>query len=140
MSHMYHGCTSPSIFDESTSIYCALHHAVKCPIVLTMRVKCHWLAIFNNTLGTQHQSHQSLKKWEVHQTHLGHINFSLLDIIWILPGKINKLLLKFWPYEIIKDEIGIWHYLFLSNKSPKHNQISFWWNNLNLDKAYFHDG
>ena len=61
-------------------------------------------------------------------------------IIWILPGNINRLLLKFWPCEITGDKIKIWHYLFLSNKSPKNNQISFWWNNLNLDKAYFRDG
>jgi len=62
LSHMYHGCVSPSIFDECYSIDCALHHAVECPIVLTMRVKCYWLAIFNNTLGAQRQIHQSLKK------------------------------------------------------------------------------
>jgi len=73
------------------------------------------------------------------QRHLGHINFSPPDIIWILPGKINRLLLKSWPCEITGDEIRIWHYLFLANKSAKHNQISFWWNNLNLDKAYLHD-
>jgi hypothetical protein len=60
--HMYHGCVSPSIFDECYSIDCVLHHAVKCPIVLTMRVKCYWLTIINNTLGTQHQSHQAFKK------------------------------------------------------------------------------
>jgi hypothetical protein len=65
LSHMYHGCVSPSIFDECYSINCALHHVVECPIVLTMRVKCYWLAMFNNTLGAHHQSHQSLKK---HQT------------------------------------------------------------------------
>ena len=51
-----------SIFDGSYSIDCALHHAVECPIVLTMNVKCHWLAIIKNTLGAQHQSHQASKK------------------------------------------------------------------------------
>jgi hypothetical protein len=28
LSHMYHGCVSPSVFDECYSIDCALHHAV----------------------------------------------------------------------------------------------------------------
>jgi hypothetical protein len=51
LSHMYHDCVSPSIFDEYYSIDCALHHAVKYLIVLSMRVKCYWLAIYNNTLG-----------------------------------------------------------------------------------------
>jgi len=55
---------------------------------------------------------------KLNQLSPGHINFSPLDIIWILPGKINRLLLKFWPCEITGDEIRIWHYLFLSNKSP----------------------
>jgi hypothetical protein len=58
LSHMYHGCVSLSIFDECYSIECALHHAVKCPIVLTMRVKCYWLPIIKNTLGAQHQTHR----------------------------------------------------------------------------------
>ena len=29
LSHMYHGCVSPSTFDECYSIDCALHHVVK---------------------------------------------------------------------------------------------------------------
>jgi hypothetical protein len=36
LSHMYHGCVLPSIFDECYSIDCALYHAVKNPIVLSM--------------------------------------------------------------------------------------------------------
>jgi hypothetical protein len=47
---MYHGCVSSFIFDDY-SIDCALHHAVKSPIVLSMRVKCHWLTIIKNALG-----------------------------------------------------------------------------------------
>ena len=50
MSHMYHGYVSSFIFDDY-SIDCALHHAVKSPIVLLMRVKCHWLTIIKNALG-----------------------------------------------------------------------------------------
>jgi hypothetical protein len=40
LSHMYHGCVSP--------------------IVLKMRVKCHWLTIIKNALGAQH--HQAYKR------------------------------------------------------------------------------
>ena len=41
LSHMYYDCVSLSIFDECYSIDCALHHTMKSPIVLSMRVKCH---------------------------------------------------------------------------------------------------
>jgi hypothetical protein len=51
VSHMYHGCASPSIFDGRYSIDCALYHAIECPIVLTISVKHHWLAIIKKTLG-----------------------------------------------------------------------------------------
>ena len=62
LSHMYHDCVSPSIFDKCYNIDCALHHAVKSPIVLSMRGRCHWLTIIKNTLSAQHQSHQASKK------------------------------------------------------------------------------
>jgi hypothetical protein len=62
LSHMYHGCVSPSIFNECYSINCALHHAVKSTIVLIMRVKCHWLNIIKNAFSVQHQSYQAFKK------------------------------------------------------------------------------
>ena len=54
--------------------------------------------------------------------HPGHINISPPDIIH---GKINRLLLNFWPYEITEDKIRIWNVILLIVLVTKDNLIAF---------------
>ena len=82
------------------------------------------------------QSQEDLKLNLPTPSHLRHINFCLLDGIWILPWEINRLLLCLWQWEIFKDRIRIHNCLFTQDKRIICIQILFSGYNLILVKAF----
>jgi hypothetical protein len=65
--------------------------------------------------------------------HLGHNRIFSADRIWILPWKINRLLLHFWLLEITQRRIRFWSYVFQADKRISHIQNLSGGYNLNLD-------